>query len=173
MKLKLIMMRKIARKRNSGTFIMLALVCTGVNPLKLPPLYLAGQTRVRASPARHLRCKLCNMCARTNMCTLRAQTCVYRARTYVCATCAHGAIRDHAASCGTKCIRRTLAPPPYCHQDCPQLSLFPESRVQTDRKKLPFRVLRSKTSLIAEQFRPKVPANNSNFHLGPKHARLP
>ena len=108
---------------------MLALVCTGVNPLKLPPLYLAGQTRVRASPARHLRCKLCNMCARTNTCTVRAQTHMYRARTNVCAPCTHicmcnlcarRVIRDHAASCGTKCIRRTLAPTPYYHQDCPQ-----------------------------------------------------
>ena len=47
---------------------MLALVCTGLNPLKLPALYAVEQGRrgLRASPAssRDLHCKLLNVCAR-------------------------------------------------------------------------------------------------------------
>ena len=121
-KFKLIIMRKISKGEELWY---LHHVGTGLHwcePLEAASFILGGQTRVRASPARHLRCKLCNMCARTNTCTLRAQTCVYRARTYVCMCnlCARRVIRDHAASCGTKCIRRTLAPPVCRHHDCPQ-----------------------------------------------------
>ena len=62
------------------TFIILALVCTGLNPLKLPALYLAGGLeeggrarglRASAAAARHLRCKLLNVCApRSQSCSV-------------------------------------------------------------------------------------------------------
>ena len=55
-------------RNNFATFIILALVCTGLNPLKLPALYAVEQGRrgLRASPAssRDLHCKLLNVCAR-------------------------------------------------------------------------------------------------------------
>ena len=120
-KLKLIMMRKICKEEELWY---LHHVGTGLHwcePLEAASFILGGADAgegVTCAPlalqtVQHVRAYKYVHSARTNVCVPCPHICV-------CNLCARRVIRDHAASCGTKCNGRTLAPPPCCHHDCPQ-----------------------------------------------------
>ena len=128
--LKLIIMGKICKE---GELWYLHHVGTGLHwcePLEAASFILGGADAgegVTCAPlalqtVQHVRAYKYVHSARTNAyvpCT-RRNVCIPCVHICMCNLCARRVIRDHAASCGTKCIRRTLAPTPYCHQDCPQ-----------------------------------------------------
>ena len=130
MKLKLIIMRKICKGEELWY---LHHVGTGLHwcePLEAASFILGGADAgegVTCAPlalqtVQHVRAYKYVHSARTNtyLPCARTNVCVPCTHICMCNLCARRVIRDHAASCGTKCIRRTLAPTPYYHQDCPQ-----------------------------------------------------